>query len=70
MLSYRAISLGFLLLTLVIITGAIWVESAWGRYWVWRGKRAALFSVIGFICVLFTYIGVNTLLSSIHSYVM
>jgi ABC-type transport system involved in cytochrome c biogenesis permease subunit len=27
-LSYRAISLGFLLLTLVIITGAIWAESA------------------------------------------
>ena len=95
-LSYRAISLGFLLLTLVIITGAIWAERAWGRYWAWdpketwsfitwiiysiylhvritkgwEGKRAALFSVIGFICVLFTYIGVNTLLPSIHSYVV
>ncbi|CAK7034784.1 c-type cytochrome biogenesis protein CcsB [Tissierella carlieri] len=95
-LSYRAISLGFLLLTLVIITGAIWAESAWGRYWAWdpketwslitwiiyaiylhmriskgwKGKKAAIFSVIGFICVLFTYIGVNTLIPSIHSYAL
>lgn len=94
-LSYKAISLGFLLLTLVIVTGAIWAESAWGRYWAWdpketwsfitwiiysiylhvriskgwKGKKAAMFGLIGFICVLFTYIGVNTLLPSIHSYV-
>lgn len=94
LISYRAIALGFLFLTLVIITGAIWAEQAWGRYWQWdpketwsfitwiiysiylhlrltkgwRGRKAALFSIIGFICVLFTYIGVNTLLPSIHSY--
>ena len=34
----------------------------------WKGKRAAIFAVIGFIAVLFTYIGVNTLLPGIHSY--
>lgn len=34
----------------------------------WRGKSAAIFAVIGFICVLFTYIGVNTFLPGIHSY--
>lgn len=94
LISYRAIALGFLFLTLVMVTGAIWAEQAWGRYWAWdpketwsfitwiiyavylhvritkdwRGKRAALFCVIGFICVIFTYIGVNTLLPSIHSY--
>ena len=93
-ISYRTISLGYLFLTLVMVTGAIWAESAWGRYWAWdpketwsfitwiiysiylharivkgwKGRKAALFSVIGFICVLFTYIGVNTLLPSIHSY--
>lgn len=33
-----------------------------------RGKKAALFAVLGFIAVLFTYIGVNTLLPSLHSY--
>lgn len=33
-----------------------------------KGKAAALYAVIGFICVLFTYIGVNTLLPGVHSY--
>lgn len=34
----------------------------------WKGKAAAVFAVIGFIAVLFTYIGVNTFLPGIHSY--
>ena len=34
----------------------------------WQGRAAALFAVIGFICVMFTYIGVNTWLPGIHSY--
>ena len=34
----------------------------------WNGKTAALFGAIGFLCVLFTYIGVNTLLPGLHSY--
>ena len=34
----------------------------------WRGKTAAIFAIIGFICVMFTYIGVNTFLPGIHSY--
>ncbi len=34
----------------------------------WRGRTAAIFAVIGFICVMFTYIGVNTFLPGIHSY--
>ena len=34
----------------------------------WRGRAAAIFAVVGFICVLFTYIGVNTFLPGIHSY--
>ena len=32
------------------------------------GKGAAIFAVIGFVCVIFTYIGVNTLLPGLHSY--
>ncbi len=93
-ISYRAVSLGFLFLTFVIITGAIWAERAWGSYWSWdpketwslitwiiyalylhlrlnkgwRGRKAAWFAVIGFVCVLFTYIGVNTWIPGIHSY--
>ena len=34
----------------------------------WRGKRMAVFAVIGIICVLFTFIGVNVLFTGLHSY--
>jgi cytochrome c-type biogenesis protein CcsB len=34
----------------------------------WRGQRAAWVSLLGFAAVLFTYFGVNFLLSSLHSY--
>ncbi len=92
-LSYQMVVIGFLLLTLGIITGSVWAHTAWGSYWTWdpketwslitwlvyaamlharlmrgwQGKRLAMFSVIGFVCVLFTYFGVNYL-SSLHSY--
>lgn len=93
-LSYRVIAFGYLMLTLVIVTGAIWAKYAWSRYWAWdpketwslitwliysvyihlrfnkgwSGKPAAWFAVLGFISVIFTFIGVNTILPSIHSY--
>ena len=34
----------------------------------WQGRAAAIFAVVGFLCVIFTYIGVNTLLPGVHSY--
>lgn len=34
----------------------------------WQGRSAAIFAAVGFVCVLFTYIGVNTFLPGIHSY--
>jgi cytochrome c-type biogenesis protein CcsB len=34
----------------------------------WRGRSAAIFCVVGFICVLFTYLGVNSWLPGVHSY--
>ena len=34
----------------------------------WQGRAAAVFAVAGFVCVLFTYIGVNTFLPGVHSY--
>ena len=36
---YRLISLGFLLLTVVILSGAIWAEQAWSRWWSWDPKE-------------------------------
>jgi len=91
---YRMIAIGFLMLSLGIITGAVWANYAWGSYWSWdpketwslitwfvyaavlharitrgwRGKRMALLSIIGFVCVLFTFLGVNYLLPGLHSY--
>jgi len=35
----RAIGLGFPWLTLGIVTGAIWAQNAWGRYWGWDPKE-------------------------------
>lgn len=93
-LTHQLIMFGFLFLTVGIITGAVWAQSAWGRYWGWdsketwslitwliyasllhfrmmrgwRGKRIAVLSVVGFAAVLFTYFGVNFLLSGLHSY--
>jgi cytochrome c-type biogenesis protein CcsB len=34
----------------------------------WRGQRAAWISILGFASVIFTYCGVNYLLSGLHSY--
>ena len=34
----------------------------------WAGNRIAVMSLVGFACVLFTYFGVNYLLSGLHAY--
>jgi cytochrome c-type biogenesis protein CcsB len=93
-INYRCLTVGFPLLTLAIISGAIWAEKAWGTYWSWdpketwslitwfiyaallhgrmttgwRGKRAAILSIAGFLVMLFTFIGVNLWLPGLHSY--
>lgn len=38
-LAHRLIAFGFPIWTFGIITGAIWAESAWGRYWGWDPKE-------------------------------
>jgi cytochrome c-type biogenesis protein CcsB len=93
-LNYRSLKFGFPLLTLGIITGAVWAEYAWGRYWNWdpketwslitwllyaamlhqrltvgwRGRKAAIMAIVGFLTVLFTFLGVNLLLPGLHTY--
>ena len=37
--NYRLITIGFPLLTITIITGAIWSQSAWGSYWRWDPRE-------------------------------
>ncbi len=38
-ISYRIIGLGFPLLTIGIISGAVWANEAWGSYWSWDPKE-------------------------------
>jgi len=38
-LNHQLIMFGFLFLTVGVITGAVWANSAWGRYWGWDPKE-------------------------------
>nr|YP_005352997.1 cytochrome c heme attachment protein [Mankyua chejuensis]ADZ48029.1 cytochrome c heme attachment protein [Mankyua chejuensis]AJJ48660.1 cytochrome c biogenesis protein [Mankyua chejuensis] len=41
--SYRIIGLGFPLLTVGILSGAVWANEAWGSYWSWDPKETWAF---------------------------
>lgn len=44
-LGFIAAGLGFTCMTLVLVLGALWADTAWGRYWAWDPKEsAALFT--------------------------
>ncbi|MEA3363740.1 MAG: c-type cytochrome biogenesis protein CcsB [Thermodesulfobacteriota bacterium] len=92
--NYTCLSIGFPLMTLGIISGAFWANTAWGTYWRWdpketwalitwflyaallhgrltigwRGRKAAIFSIIAFMFLLFTFLGVNLLLDGYHTF--
>lgn len=94
-LNYKLITLGFPLLTLAIITGSLWAESAWGSYWRWdprevwslttwfiyaiiiharlvagwRGKRAAILSIAGFLIILAAFFGIKVLGQGLHVFI-
>nr|YP_010759864.1 cytochrome c heme attachment protein [Brandisia cauliflora]WEY29646.1 cytochrome c heme attachment protein [Brandisia cauliflora]WEY29736.1 cytochrome c heme attachment protein [Brandisia cauliflora] len=42
--SYRVISLGFIFLTIGILSGAVWANEAWGSYWSWDPKETWAFT--------------------------
>jgi cytochrome c-type biogenesis protein CcsB len=55
--SYRLIGLGFPLLTIGIIAGAVWANEAWGTYWSWDPKETwALITWLVFAAYLHTRI--------------
>jgi cytochrome c-type biogenesis protein CcsB len=97
--TYWGVAFGYPFMSLAILTGAIWAQVAWGRYWGWdiketwalitwliytlflhlralrgwRGRPVAVLSILGFIVVLFTFLGVGWLarcvgLESLHVY--
>lgn len=41
MITYRIVAVGLPLLTIGIITGAMWANEAWGAYWQWDPKETA-----------------------------
>jgi cytochrome c-type biogenesis protein CcsB len=44
-IGYRAVTIGFPLLAMVLILGSLWAHRAWGAYWSWDPKEtAALFT--------------------------
>lgn len=93
---YRAVAIGLPLISIGIITGAMWAKEAWGAYWQWdpketaalfswiiylaymhlhtrhswRGLRTNWVSVVGFLSIIFCYLGVNIWISGLHSYKM
>jgi cytochrome c-type biogenesis protein CcsB len=49
----RAVALGFPWLTLGILSGAIWAQRAWGRYWGWDPKETwALVTWLWYLLIL------------------
>jgi cytochrome c-type biogenesis protein CcsB len=42
-LAYRTIALGFIAWTFGVISGAMWAEESWGRFWGWDPKETAAF---------------------------
>jgi cytochrome c-type biogenesis protein CcsB len=50
-LNYRSLSWGFPLLTLGILSGAVWAEYAWGHFWVWEPRL--LLSVLTWVLYAF-----------------
>jgi ABC-type transport system involved in cytochrome c biogenesis permease subunit len=93
-LLYKTGSVTFALLAMLLITGAIWANESWGKYWQWdsketgafvawltygvflhtrisrgwNGRRSAYFALLGFLFIIFTYLGVSYLLPGLHSY--
>jgi ABC-type transport system involved in cytochrome c biogenesis permease subunit len=93
-LMYKTASVAFAGLAMLLITGAVWANESWGRYWGWdsketgalvawltyaaflhtrisrgwTGRSSAYFALVGFLLVIFTYLGVSYLLPGLHSY--
>ncbi|OJX97522.1 cytochrome c-type biogenesis protein CcsB [Salana multivorans] len=93
-LAYRINAVAFVMWTFTLVSGAIWAEHAWGRFWGWdakevwtfvtwviyaaylharatrgwEGRRAAWFSVAGFLSIIVNYWIINQFANSLHGY--
>nr|AMC30811.1 cytochrome c biogenesis protein [Ceanothus herbaceus] len=64
--SYRIISLGFIFLTIGILSGAVWANEAWGSYWNWDPKETWAF-ITWTIFAIYLHIHTRTNLKSVNS---
>src|SRR5207302_578781 len=39
-INYRLLGWGFLMLSLAIVSGAIWADATWGHFWSWEPKES------------------------------
>ena len=95
-LGTRCVVFGFICHTVMVLSGSIWANKAWGRYWgwdptevwslfawllyglyihlrflpSWRGRRSAIFAVIAFPIMVFSFWGVPHLWQSLHDYMI
>jgi cytochrome c-type biogenesis protein CcsB len=93
-LNYNCLILGFPLLTLGMLSGAIFAQYTLGSFWRWdpkevwslvtwliyavllhgrlvagwRGRRSAMISIIGFLVLTFSFLGMNFLVKGYHSF--
>jgi len=72
--SYSIIAFAFPVWTFAVIAGAIWAESAWGRYWGWDPKETWSFTKAAWVAVaaagalIVDYYVVNIFVVGLHSY--
>nr|AWI71417.1 cytochrome c biogenesis protein [Kopsia rosea] len=64
--SYRVISLGFLFLTIGILSGAVWANEAWGSYWNWDPKETWAF-ITWIVFAIYLHIRTNINLQGTNS---
>nr|YP_010489581.1 cytochrome c heme attachment protein [Polygonum ajanense]UWM11051.1 cytochrome c heme attachment protein [Polygonum ajanense] len=64
--SSRVISLGFVFLTIGILSGAVWANEAWGSYWNWDPKETWAF-ITWTIFAIYLHIKTNINLKSENS---
>ncbi|MEP7343067.1 MAG: cytochrome c biogenesis protein CcsA [Acidobacteriota bacterium] len=93
-LIYKLVGVAFAGLAILLVTGAVWANESWGRYWGWdaketgalvaffsyggylhsrmshgwKGRRSVYFALVGFLLIIFTYLGVSYILPGLHSY--
>nr|QCC71525.1 cytochrome c biogenesis protein [Chionanthus fluminensis] len=64
--SYRVISLGFIFLTIGILSGAVWANEAWGSYWSWDPKETWAF-ITWIVFAIYLHIRTNRKWKGINS---